>query len=384
MNQTAVSEAKLFAPLELRGVRIPNRIVVSPMCQYSATDGIAGDWHFAHLAKYAVGGAGLVFTEAAAIEERGRITYGDVGIWRHDQVAPLRRIADFIRDQGAVPAIQIAHAGRKASMQRPWHGNGPMDVSDAARGERPWPIVAPSAEPVAEGWLVPHELDGEEIGRLHEAYRQAAGRALEAGFEVIEVHGAHGYLIHSFLSPLSNRRNDGYGGDRAGRMRFALEVAEIVRAAWPEERPVLFRVSAIDGLDGGWEIEDTVALARELKARGIDAIDCSSGGLTGSATAARIRREPGFQVPFAETVRREAGIPTMAVGLITDAHQAEAILEAGQADLIALARELLYNPHWPLHAALALGADPEYERWPPAYGWWLVRRARTAARLGGP
>ncbi len=374
------SPVRLFTPIELRGVRLPNRVVVAPMCQYSAEDGLANDWHFAHLAKFAVGGAGLVFTEAAAVEERGRITYGDVGLWRDDQAAPLGRIAQFIKAQGSVPAIQLAHAGRKAGMQRPWHGNGPMGEADALRGELPWSIVAPSPEPVAEGWLLPAELGRDDIGRIQEAFRAATRRALEAGFEVVEVHGAHGYLNHSFLSPLSNRRNDAYGGDREGRMRFPLEVAEIVRAEWPDDKPVFFRVSAVDGLEGGWEIEDTVALALELKARGIDVLDCSSSGLTGSATAARIPRRPGFQVPYAEAVRRQARIPTMAVGLITEARQAEAILEAGQADLIALAREMLHNPHWPLHAALELGADPDYERWPAQYGWWLVRRARTAAR----
>jgi 2,4-dienoyl-CoA reductase-like NADH-dependent reductase (Old Yellow Enzyme family) len=383
VTQPANNEALLFSPLDLREVRLKNRIVVAPMCQYSAEDGLANDWHFAHLAKFAVGGAGLVMAEAAAVEERGRITFGDIGLWRDDQVAPLARIAGFIKAQGSAPAIQLAHAGRKSSMQRPWHGNGPLGEADAARGERPWSIMAPSPLPVAEDWLLPHEIGLDDIRRLREAFAGAARRALEAGFEVVEVHGAHGYLNHSFLSPLSNRRNDAYGGDRAGRMRFPLEVAEAVRAEWPDDKPVFFRVSSVDGLEGGWELEDTVALSRELKARGIDVVDCSSGGLTGSATAARIPRTPGFQVPYAEAVRHQVGIATMAVGLITEARQAEAILEAGQADLIALARELLYNPNWPLHAALELGVDPEYEAWPPQYGWWLVRRARTLARASG-
>ncbi len=383
MSDRANIEARLFSPLELRGVRLPNRVVVAPMCQYSAEDGVAGDWHLTHLGKFAVGGAGLIFSEALAVEERGRITHGDLGIWRDDQIPPLRRITDFIKAQGAVPAAQLAHAGRKASMQRPWHGNGPMGDMDTARGEVPWRIVAPSPEPIAEDALPPHELDVAEIAAIQEAFVDGARRAGEAGFEVIELHGAHGYLTHSFLSPLTNRRNDAYGGDRAGRMRFALETVEKLRAVWPDDKPLFFRTSATDAMEGGWELDDTVAMARELKARGVDVIDCSSGGIAGSATAARIKREPGFQVPFAETVRREAGIPTMAVGLITEAHQAEAILEAGQADLIALARELLFNPNWPLHAAQELGVDPDYEIWPPQYGWWLVRRARSMALARG-
>ena len=382
MSDRANTEARLFSPFELRGVRLPNRVVVAPMCQYSAQDGVANDWHLTHLGKFAVGGAGLIFSEALAVEERGRITHGDIGVWRDDQIPPLRRITDFIKAQGAVPAAQIAHAGRKASMQRPWHGNGPMDDRDAARGEVPWRIVAPTPEPVSEDALPPHELDTDEIATIQQAFVDGARRAGEAGFEVIELHGAHGYLTHSFLSPLTNRRNDAYGGDRAGRMRFALETVEKLRAVWPDDKPLFFRTSAIDAMEGGWELDDTVALARELKVRGVDVIDCSSGGIAGSATAARIKREPGFQVPFAETVRREAGIPTMAVGLITEAHQAEAILEAGQADLIALARELLFNPNWPLHAARELGIDPDFEIWPPQHGWWLVRRARSMALAG--
>jgi 2,4-dienoyl-CoA reductase-like NADH-dependent reductase (Old Yellow Enzyme family) len=367
----------LCSPLTLRGLQLRNRVVISPMCQYSAVEGMAGDWHFAHLARFGIGGAGLVFTEAAAVERNGRITYGDLGIWSDAHIAPLARIAAFLKSQGAVPAMQLAHAGRKASMQRPWHGNGPMDDSDRARGEQVWPVVAPSAIPVDKGWLVPHELTLDEIDRLKAHWRGATVRAREAGFEVVEVHGAHGYLIHEFLSPLSNKRTDAYGGDLQGRMRLALEIAGIVRENWPADRPVFFRVSSSDGVEGGWTLDDSVALARRLKALGIDVIDCSSGGIAGSATAAKIKRTLGFQVPYAQRIRQDAGIQTMAVGLILEAHQAEAILQAGQADLIAIGRQALFNPNWALHAELALGVENEFASWPVQAGWWLVRRQRS-------
>jgi len=369
----------LFTPIALREVKLRNRIAISPMCQYSAKDGVANDWHFAHLARFALGGAGLIFVEATAVRREGRITHGDLGLWEDAQIAPLRRIAEFLKAEGAVPAIQLGHAGRKASMQRPWHGNGPLDANDRTRGEEVWPIVAPSPLPMDEGWLVPHALDRGEMATLREDFRRATLRAVDAGFEAVEIHGAHGYLLQSFLSPIGNRRNDAYGGDRAGRMRFPLEVVETVRAAWPKERPLFFRVSAVDGLEGGWTLDDTVALAQELKARGIDVVDCSSGGIAGSATAARIPRSPGFQLPFAERVRREAGIKTMAVGLILEAHQAEAALEAGQADLIAIGREALYDPNWPLRAERALTGEAgmfDFSHWPVQAGWWLERRER--------
>ncbi|HWQ38682.1 MAG TPA: NADH:flavin oxidoreductase/NADH oxidase [Burkholderiales bacterium] len=364
----------LFAPLQLRGVTLKNRIVISPMCQYSAKNGLANDWHLVHLGKFALGGAGLVFTEATAVEARGRITHGDLGIWSDHHVPPLQRITAFLKGHGAVPAMQLAHAGRKASMQRPWHGNGPLDDTDRRRGEDAWEVVAPSPEPMDAGWLVPHELTVAEIRQVQDAWVRAARRALVAGFEVIELHSAHGYLGHEFLSPLSNKRRDEYGGDLRGRMRFTLELAEAVRAAWPQDKPLFVRVSSVDGIDGGWSLDDTVALARELKALGVDVLDCSSGGLKGAATAARIKRSPGFQVPFSDRVRREVGMRTMTVGLILEAHQAEAILQAGQADLVAIGREALYDPNWPLHAEVALGVEGEYESWPVQYGWWLEKR----------
>ena len=369
--------ALLFTPIELRSIRLPNRVVISPMCQYSATEGIADDWHFAHLAKFAIGRAGLVFTEAAAVERDGRITHGDLGIWSDEHVAPLERITRFIRSQGSVPAIQLAHAGRKASMQRPWFGNGPLDASDAGRGDVAWPIVGPGNNPIGPGWLEPHALTRPEMIRIGQSFVDAAMRADRAGFEVAELHSAHGYLLHSFLSPLVNPRTDEYGGSLDNRMRYPLEVVAAVRAAWPSHKPLFIRVSSIDDVEGGWTIEDSVVYARELKRLGVDVIDCSSGGALGSATAAAkplTPRGPGFQLPFAQAIRAGASIPTMAVGLILDGHQAEAALQAGQADLIAVGREALFDANWALHAARELGVDDRYALWPEQYGWWLTRR----------
>jgi 2,4-dienoyl-CoA reductase-like NADH-dependent reductase (Old Yellow Enzyme family) len=364
----------LFSPLQLRGLTLKNRVVISPMCQYSAKDGFPNDWHFVHLGKMATGGAGLIFTEAAAVEPNGRITHGDLGIWSDEHIPHYQRITGFIKANGSVPAIQLAHAGRKASMQRPWDGNGPINDADRARGEDVWRTVAPSAVAMDTGWLVPHELSIAEIKALQELWRKAALRSLEAGFEVIELHSAHGYLSHSFLSPLSNKRTDQYGGDLEGRMRYTLELAQVLRDAWPKDKPLFVRVSSVDGIEGGWTIEDTVVLAKKLAAIGVDVLDCSSGGLLGSATAARIKRGPGFQVPFAERVKRETPLKTMAVGLILDGPQAEQILRDGQCDLIAIGRQSLYNPNWALHAQVALGAQGEYEAWPKQYGWWLDKR----------
>ena len=369
----------LFSPLTLRGVTLKNRVVISPMCQYSAHDGYANDWHFVHLGKMATGGAGLVFTEAAAVEPEGRITHGDLGIWSDAHIAPLKRIAEFIKANGSVPAIQLAHAGRKASMQRPWHGNGPINESDRARGEDAWKVVAPSAIPMDTGWLVPHELSVADIRNVQARWREAALRSLEAGFDVVELHSAHGYLGHEFLSPLSNKRTDGYGGDLQGRMRYTLELAEVLRKAWPDDKPLFVRISSVDGIEGGWTIEDSVTLTQELASRGVDVIDCSSGGLLGSATAARIKRNPGFQVPFADRLRKGTGLKSMAVGLILDGPQAEQILKDDQADLIAIGRQSLYNPNWALHAQVALGAQGEYADWPQQYGWWLDKRQHILA-----
>ena len=377
--------ARLFSPLELRGVAARNRIVVSPMCQYSARDGHVTDWHLVHLGKFAQGGAGIVFMEATAVESRGRITHGDTGIWEDSQVPGLRKIAEFVKSQGALPAIQIAHAGRKASMARPWYGNGPLTAADLERGDKAWPIVAPSAKPLDQGYALPRAFSDQDFDTVRKAFADAAKRAQAAGFEVLEVHAAHGYLLHSFLSPISNERGDGYGGSLANRMRFPLEVVRAVRDAWPQDKPLFVRVSSIDDVEGGWSLDDTIAFAKKLKDAGVDVVDCSSGGIAGSATAATkmlLPRVPGFQLPFADRIRKESGLKTMAVGLILAAQQAEDALQAGQADLIAVGREALYDPNWPLHAAQALGADPQMERWPVQYGWWLVRRESLLRRLG--
>jgi 2,4-dienoyl-CoA reductase-like NADH-dependent reductase (Old Yellow Enzyme family) len=375
--QTTADRAfpKLFSPLEIRGVTFKNRIVVSPMAQYTAVGGFANEWHFAHYAKFAMGGAGLVFTEATKVERRGLGTVGDLGLWKDEHVEPLRRITAFVKQHGAVPGMQLNHAGRKAGNARPWEGFGPLDRSKPVEGEAHWPVIGPSAVPYMEGWPTPQEMTKSDILEVIEAWRKAAERALAAGFEVLELHGAHGYLLHEFLSDVSNRRTDEYGGSLRNRLRFVLELTEAVRTVWPDEKPLFFRVSAVD--EGGWTLEHSAVLARELKARGVDVIDCSSSGISiRSPTASRGKLKLGFQVPYAESVRREAGIMTMAVGLIVRPAQAEQIIAQGRADLVAIGREILDNPFWPAHAARALGFDPEYKSLPVQYGWWLDRRSK--------
>ncbi len=375
----------LFDRIRLREIEARNRIVVSPMCQYSALDGQVTDWHLVHLGKFAQGGAGVVFVEATAVEKRGRITHGDTGIWDDAHISGLKRISSFLKEQGAVPAIQLAHAGRKASMARPWYGNGPLTDEDARRGDSAWSIVAASEAPVGEGWIAPRAFRKGDFEVLLNAYRQAVRRAHAAGFDVLEIHAAHGYLLHTFLSPLSNTRDDEYGGSLENRMRFPLEVAKAVREAWPGGKPLFLRCSSIDDVEGGWSIEDSVAFGSRLKKIGVDVVDCSSGGILGSATAATktlLPRVPGFQLPFSEKIRKETGLKTMAVGLILTAPQAEEALQAGRADLIAIGREALYDPNWPLHAARELGVDPEYSQWPQQYGWWLTRRESALRKAG--
>jgi 2,4-dienoyl-CoA reductase-like NADH-dependent reductase (Old Yellow Enzyme family) len=347
----------LFSPFVQRGVTLRNRIVVSPMCQYSCTGGFATDWHLVHLGSRAVGGAAVVLAEATAVEARGRISPHDLGLWRDEQVEPLARVTKFIREHGAVPGVQLAHAGRKASTARPWEGGRPVP---AAQGG--WPVVAPSALPFAPGHPVPAALDAGDLTGIVQAFAAAAKRALAAGFELVEIHAAHGYLLHQFLSPLSNQRTDRYGGAFENRIRLLLEVTDAVRAVWPERLPLWVRVSATDWAEGGgWDLPQTLALARILKARGVDLLDCSSGG---TLPHARIPWGPGFQVPFAEAVRREAGLATGAVGFITEPAQAEKVIAAGQADVVLLAREFLRDPYWPMHAARALSATIN---WPLQY-----------------
>lgn len=343
----------LFSPWKLREVAFRNRIFVSPMCQYSSRDGHPTAWHLVHLGSRAVGGAACVIQEATAVRPEGRISPDDAGIWSDDHVASYAPIAAFVRERGAVPGIQLAHAGRKGSTDLPWRGGGPLPA---------WTPVAPSAIPFDEGWPVPRALEGAEIGGLVQDFVSGARRALAAGFEVVEIHMAHGYLLHEFLSPLTNRREDAWGGSFDNRVRLPLAVATAVRDAWPAERPVFARVSSTDWVEGGWDLPQTVELARRLKGVGIDLVDCSSGGLVPKA---RIPVSPGYQVGFAEAVRREAGIASGAVGMITEAEQAEAIVAEGKADAVLLARELLRDPYWPMRAAASLGVEVDY--WPEQY-----------------
>jgi 2,4-dienoyl-CoA reductase-like NADH-dependent reductase (Old Yellow Enzyme family) len=346
----------LFEPLTLRGLRLANRILVSPMCQYSSVDGLANDWHFVHLGSRAVGGAALVFTEAAAVTPEGRISPDDLGIWDDAHVDGLRRVVRFVRAQGAAAAIQLAHSGRKGSTRRPWAGQGAVDPKEGG-----WRPVGPSAEPFADGYPVPRALDADGIANIVSAFTHAAIRARDAGFDVVEVHAAHGYLVHEFLSPLTNHRGDAYGGTFDNRARLCLEIVDGVRRVWPENQPVFVRISATDWVPGGWDIEQSVELSRRLNGHGVDLIDCSSGG---NIAAARVPIAPGYQVPFAERIRREAGVPTGAVGLITTAVQADEIVRGARADCVLLARELLRDPYWPLRAARELN---QLVPWPSQY-----------------
>ena len=364
----------LFTPITLRGVTVRNRVVVSPMCQYSSEDGGPTDYHLVHLGKFAMGGAGIVFCEETSVEKRGRKSYHCAGIYKDAHIAGYRRVNDFIRSQGAIPAIQIGHSGRKGSGCAPWEGYRSLTAEDARDGNAPWQTVSASAVAVSETAPRPHALDRSEIAEVVEHWRDAALRALDAGYDIIEVHAAHGYLIHQFLSPLTNLRDDGYGGDLEGRMRLCLEIVAAVRGVWPVDRPVFMRVSAVDGLNSLWSVDDTIALIRAAKERGADVITTSSGGINGPGTATVVPRLPGYHVPYAERVRNEAGVKTIAVGLITEARHAEEILQRGQADLISLARELLWNPNWPAHAARELGMPNYLDLLPRGYAWWLKRR----------
>ncbi len=345
-----MTHANLFTPLQLRDVRLRNRIGVSPMCQYSSADGFANDWHLVHLGSRAVGGAALVMAEATAVVPEGRISPQDLGIWKNDHVEMLGRIFRFIEEQGSVPAIQLAHAGRKASTPPPWEDG--EAVSEADGGWRP--IFAPTAEAFDTGDIVPQEIDRAGIQRVVEAFADAAQRSLEAGAQLVEIHAAHGYLLHEFLSPLINKRSDEYGGTFENRTRALREVVEAVRRVWPERLPLAVRISATDWVEGGWDAEESVQLVHQLKPLGVDLVDCSSGG---AVPRAKIALRPGYQVPFAERIRREADVATAAVGFITEVGQANEIITSGRADMVFLARELLREPYWPIKAAAELGAD---------------------------
>lgn len=358
----------LFSPLTCRDVTFPNRVFVSPMCQYSSHDGLATDWHLVHLGSRAAGGAGLVFAEATAVQPNGRISPQDLGLWSDAHVDGLARITHFIHQQGSVAGIQLAHAGRKASTRRPWDGQGGVTPEQGGWSD----VVAPSAIPFSDTYPMPQALSLDGIAEVTTAFVAAARRALAAGFRVIELHAAHGYLLHEFMSPLSNTRADAYGGSFDNRIRLTLEVVRAIREVWPDGAPLFVRLSATDWVDGGWDVEECVDLVRRLAREGVDLIDCSSGG---NAAQQRIPVGPGYQTPFAARIRAEAGVPTGAVGMITSPPQAEHILATGQADAVLLARELLRDPHWPLHAAHALGVEIS---WPAQY----LRAApgRTPAR----
>lgn len=362
-SKSAAEPAHLFAPLEIRGVRLRNRIGVSPMCQYSSEDGYANDWHFVHLGSRAVGGAAMVMAEAAAVLPEGRISPQDLGIWSDGHIAMLARIFQFIEDQGAVPAMQLAHAGRKASTEVPWKGLKPLEESEGG-----WrPIFAPSAAPFSDKYPVPEMLDERGIARVVEAFAQSARRALEAGAKIIEIHSAHGYLLHEFLSPLSNFRNDRYGGSFENRTRALREVVEAVRGVWPRSLPLFVRISSTDWAEGGWTADDSVQLAAQLGPLGVDLIDCSSAAILPDI---RVPLGPGFQVPFAEKIRKESGVLTAAVGLITSPAQADHIVRTGQADVVLLAREMLRDPYFALRAADELRQEGA---WPKQY----LRAKRT-------
>ncbi|MCA3555691.1 NADH:flavin oxidoreductase/NADH oxidase [Aestuariivirga sp.] len=366
--------SKLFSPAAYRGMTLKNRAIVAPMCQYSARHGMADDWHLVHLGRFALGGFSLVIVEATGVTPDGRISYGCLGLWEDAQVAPLKRIAEFLHRNGAKAGIQLAHAGRKANGPIPWRGGfNETEAEKQSLGFEAWTPVAPSAERHMASYPVPEALDAAGLARVRDGFVAAAKRADAAGFDMIELHSAHGYLLNQFLSPVANRRDDDYGGSPGNRMRFPLEVARAVRAAWPQDKPAFVRISVTDWIEGGVTVEDSVAYATELKAIGYDLVHCSSGGFDGATVPAG----PMYQAPLAEAVRKRAGVPTAAVGLITRAAEAEQILGDGQADLIALARQALDDPNWPLHAMRELLTGDTYGNWPQQAGYAVRNKDRA-------
>ena len=369
-------QRRLFSTLDLRGVQLKNRIVLSPMLTYSAENGFINDTHVAHLAKFAVGGTGLVFMESTKVDPRGCTTPRDCGLWKDEFIEPLKRITSIVKSYGAAVGLQLGHSGRKARNQLPWMGRAPLASHAGVDHGEEWELIGPSAVAAGPKASVPRAMTLRDIQEQVEFWGAAAARAHQAGFDVLEVHGAHGYLLHQFLSTEANQRSDAYGGSLTNRMRFSVEVIERVRQSWPENKPLFFRTSAVD--EAGWSIDDSVALARVLKTKGVDVFDCSSGGMsTQSITEHSTWPGYGYQVPYAEKIRAQADIKTMAVGLIIHADQAEQVLQSGQADLVALGRELLHNPNWPLDAAEKLGLERPYMTVPPNHGYWLEKRAQT-------
>ncbi len=377
--------SKLFSSIKIRGITSINRVVLSPLCMYSASNGVPNDWHFSHLSTFARAGVGIIFTEATAVQEDGRITPYCCGLWNDKQAIEFEKIAKFITKMGSVPALQLAHAGRKASAKQPWKGGAPLDSKSKDINEKPWKPIAPSSIAIGDGWQTPKSMSIEDINNLVKSYINSAKRAVSAGFKILEIHAAHGYLIHSFLSPISNKRNDDYGGSYEGRIKLLKNIIVEIRKEIPEKIPLFCRISAIDGQKNGWTIQDSIKLAKTLSDLGVDVVDCSSGGIVGRPRFAvddkgdilkkNTDRGLGFQVPLADEIKKSVNIKTMAVGVIINAKQAEEIVTQKQADLIAMGRELMYNPFWPLHAAQELNVDPNFDMWPEQYRWAVSRRA---------
>jgi len=371
-------DVKLFSEFSLRSVTLKNRVVISPMGTYSADNGMLQPFHHTHYAAFAMGGAGLVMVEQTSITRRGRVTNGDPGLWADSHIAGMRAIASHVKAYGAKAGIQLNHGGRKSSMQRAFRGNGPLTEKDLAMGEEIWTPLAPSALPLGDEWLVPEAITLAHIEGLRQAFAMAARRAFLAGFDLIEIHMAHGYLLQNFLSPLANHRMDDYGGSLANRIRFPLEVVQAVRQVIPQSMPLFARISATDWIVGGWTMDDSLVLSRALVEHGVDLVDCSSGGnMRSGATNSSLGRGPGYQVPFAQQIRSEIKTPTAAVGMIRTPEFAEKILRDGSADLIFIGRQALFNPFWARHAAEALGVNQNFEDWPPQYGWWLDKWNRA-------
>ena len=377
-----MSSTTLMTPIRFRNVELRNRIVVSPMCMYSAEGGMADDLHLVHLGRFALGGAGLVFVEATAVSAQGRITPGCLGLWCDEQIAPLKRIVDFVHRFGAAVGIQLSHSGDKGASRRPWDGGGALGASESPQGgQSGWATVGVSSSKFGESGAEP--LTENDLQKIVSEFVASARRADAAGFDVLELHCAHGYLLHSFLSPLSNDRADQYGGSLDNRMRFPLQVIEAVREVWPAGKPLFVRISSVDGVDTGWTADDSVTFSAELRKRGVDAVDCSSGGMTLPRDKQLVGRTPGYHVPYARRIREEVGVPTIAVGLIRDPSHAQEVLEEGSADLIAIAREALFNPNWANHAALYEQGDGGWDAWIEQHGWWLKRRAKQQGESFG-
>ncbi len=364
----------LFSPLQVRALQLKNRIVISPMMQHAAPGGFATPWHLVHLGKFALGGAGLIFTESTAVSPMGRIGRDDAGLWRDEHVQPWKDVVDFVHQQGAAIGVQLGHAGRKAGSQPLWLGGDALTLEQMAQDDPNWVRWGPSAIAAGEGWSTPKAMTHADIAQAVDEFAAAARRAQLAGFDVIELHFGHGYLVTSFLSPISNQRNDAYGGDLQGRMKLAMDIATRVRQEWPSDKPLWCRLSVVDGAVGGWSESDTVQLVRQLQTVGVDVIDCSSGGLTEQTKALPVPRGLGFQVPLARLVRAQTGVLTQAVGMIVDPHQAQEIIATGAADLVAIGRQALFDPYWPLHAQWALQRDASFQDWPLRHGVWLQKR----------